>query len=212
MVSFNKIGATWSGSNQAMIDGILRTEFGFKGVVVTDYDSGDDSNMVLKNGIRAGLNLQLNPKYGQAGKYGTISTSDTIDMNLARSSAKSMVYTMCKTYYRAKTEKVDNEYSVEISNPKAITKGFDWWVILVVLLNIIFFALPIFLFVWTYIPKRKKIVDNGIIVEDNTEVIHSRKKNKKQLEEEIKFLQSQLEEKNEMIASLENRLKQNDEK
>ena len=33
-----------------------------------------------------------------------------------------------------------------------------------------------------------------------------------QLEEEIKFLQSQLEEKNEMIASLENRLKQNDEK
>ena len=56
------------------------------------------------------------------------------------------------------------------------------------------------------------LIDNGIIVEDNPEVIHSRKKNKKQLEEEIKFLQSQLEEKNEMIASLENRLKQSDEK
>lgn len=212
MVSFNKIGATWSGSNQAMIDGILRTEFGFKGVVVTDYDSGDDSNMVLRNGIRAGLNLQLNPNYGQAGKYGTISTSDTVDMNLARSSAKSMVYTMCNTYYRAKTEEVDNEYSVEISDPKAITKGFNWWVILVVLLNIIFFGLPVLLFVWTYIPKRKKVTDNGIVVDDKPVIVKPKQKNKKQLEEEIKSLQNQLEEKNKIIASLENRIKKSDEK
>ena len=49
------------------------------GAAITRY-YGFEGNMVLKNGIRAGLNLQLNPNYGQAGKFGTISTSDTIDM------------------------------------------------------------------------------------------------------------------------------------
>ncbi len=48
MASFNKVGATWSGSNQAMIDGVLRAEFGFKGTVVTDYDAGSDRWMNLR--------------------------------------------------------------------------------------------------------------------------------------------------------------------
>ena len=94
MASFNKIGATWAGSNQAMIDGIMRTEWGFKGTIVTDYDDGGDSNMKLRAGIRGGLNLQLNPLYGEAKTNGRLDTSDITDMNLARERKVDSLYGM----------------------------------------------------------------------------------------------------------------------
>lgn len=167
MVSFNKIGATWSGSNQAMIDGILRTEFGFKGVIVTDYDSGADSNMKLTAGIRAGLNTQLNPQYGKAGSNGVISTGNVTDMNLARSSAKSIIYASCHTYYTAKTNTGSNEYSVEISAPKGVKMGFNWWVYVVVAINVIGFGIIIWRVLVAFLPKRNKAVVDGADLDSN---------------------------------------------
>lgn len=205
MVSFNKIGATWAGQNQALLNGILRDEWGFKGTIVTDYDAGDDSNMNLRNGIRAGLNLQLNPQYGKAGRYGTLDSSNTTDMNLARSSAKSIIYTICNTYYRAKTNTDSNEFTVTISNPKAITKGFNWWVPVVVIINVIIFGLFIFSIIYFFLPDRKKKVlasaDGGATVEKPKKHFFVKKADAKAAE--IEELKKQLAEKDKRIQELE---------
>ena len=36
MSSFNRLGATWAGGNYDLITGVLRNEFGVKGMVLTD--------------------------------------------------------------------------------------------------------------------------------------------------------------------------------
>lgn len=145
MASFNKVGAAWAGANQAMIDGVLRTEFGFKGTVITDYDAGSDKWMKLRAGIRAGLNTQLNPQYGTAAQYGRLDLSDPVDMNLARESAKAIVYTSCNAYYSAKTNTIKGDYSVEIGGPKVLAQSFAWWIPVVIAINVAVFG---GLFVW----------------------------------------------------------------
>ena len=39
MSSFNRAGATWVGGSKAAITGVLRTEWGFRGTVITDYNA-----------------------------------------------------------------------------------------------------------------------------------------------------------------------------
>lgn len=156
MASFNKVGATWSGSNQAMIDGVLRAEFGFKGTVVTDYDAGSDRWMNLRAGIRGGLNTQLNPQYGTAGQYGRLDLSNPVDMNLARESAKSIIYTSCNAYYSAKNNTVKNEYSVEIGGPLVMKQAFPWWIPVVAAVNVVAAGLLVWRGLAAFLPKRKK--------------------------------------------------------
>lgn len=157
MVSFNKIGATWAGANQAMIDGVLRTEFGFKGIIVTDYDDGGDSNMKLRAGIRAGVNTQLNPLYGKAGTHGRLNMNDAVDVNLARESAKQIIYASCNTYYFAKNNTDKNEYSTEISGPRVLKKSFEWWIPVVIVINIAVFGVLVWRGLVAFLPKRKAV-------------------------------------------------------
>ncbi len=156
MASFNKIGPMWAGANQAMIDGVLRTEFGFKGTVVTDYDDGTDSNMKIRAGLRAGLNTQLNPQYGKAASNGRIDMDDVVDMNLARESAKSIVYTSCNAYNYAKNLAEKGQYSIEIEGPKVNQQQFRWWILIVVFINVISFGLLIWWGLMCFLPRRKK--------------------------------------------------------
>lgn len=153
MASFNKIGVTWAGSNYAMINGIIRDEFGFKGTVITDYSDGSSSVMDIHSGLRGGLNTELNPNYPTTGQYGKVDFNDVTEANLARESAKSIIYTMCSTYYYAKHNTVQNEYSVEITGPQTIKKGFEWWIPVLVVSEIVIFSALGF---WLYVAFRKK--------------------------------------------------------
>ena len=159
MVSFNKVGAAWAGANQAMIDGVLRTEFGFKGTVITDYDSGSDRWMKLRAGIRAGLNTQLNPQYGNAAQYGRLDLNDPVDMNLARESAKAVIYTSCNAYYFAKTNTIKNKYSVDIEGPRVLKQSFEWWIPIVIAVNVVAFGLLVWRGLVAFLPKRKRRED-----------------------------------------------------
>lgn len=156
MVSFNKVGAAWAGANQAMMDGVLRGEFGFKGTMITDYSDGSDKWMKLRAGIRAGLNTQLNPKYGNASTNGRLDLNDPVDLNLARESAKALVYTSCNAYYFAKTNTLKNKYSVEIEGPKVLQMSFEWWIPIVIALNVVAFGLLVWRGLVTFVFKRKK--------------------------------------------------------
>ncbi len=161
MVSFNNMGATWTGANKELLDGILRTEFGFKGMFVTDFDMGNEACWDLRKGVRAGLNTQLNPAYGNADKYGRLDMSNATDVNLARESAKSIVYAYCNTYRFAKSDALKTEYSVEIAGPRAITKGFEWWILLVVLMNVVAFGLLVWRGLFNFVPALQRFSAAG---------------------------------------------------
>jgi beta-glucosidase len=41
MSSFNRIGATWAGGSEALMNDVLREEWGFRGMVITDFNLYD---------------------------------------------------------------------------------------------------------------------------------------------------------------------------
>ena len=63
MTAYNRIGTTWVGGSYALITGLLRTEWNFRGVVVTDYMDGDYEN--VDQMLAAGGDAALNPVNNQ---------------------------------------------------------------------------------------------------------------------------------------------------
>ncbi|WP_256970838.1 glycoside hydrolase family 3 protein [Cellulomonas iranensis] len=57
MSSFNRIGATWAGGSPALMDGVLRGEWGFEGFAISDFNLYPYMNP--NEGIAAGTDLQL---------------------------------------------------------------------------------------------------------------------------------------------------------
>lgn len=63
MSSYNRIGNTWTGGSEALIQGIIRNELGFNGAVITDYvDSWSVNFMAIEDAVRAGGDLNLGGK------------------------------------------------------------------------------------------------------------------------------------------------------
>ena len=60
MSSFNSLGGIWTGANRALLTDILRTEWGFKGTVITDFSNGVGW-MKTYQGVLAGNDIWLNP-------------------------------------------------------------------------------------------------------------------------------------------------------
>ncbi len=69
MSSFNFIGTTWTGGSHALMTEVLRDEWGFEGVAVTDWTN--PGTMPVNAGLRAGNDLWLgkNVTYGAAHAY-----------------------------------------------------------------------------------------------------------------------------------------------
>jgi len=57
MSSFNRVGATWAGGKTALMQNVLRDEWGFEGFVITDFNLY--SYMYTNQGIAAGSDLML---------------------------------------------------------------------------------------------------------------------------------------------------------
>ncbi|MDN4472860.1 glycoside hydrolase family 3 N-terminal domain-containing protein [Demequina zhanjiangensis] len=61
MAAMNRIGATWVGAHEGLMTGVLRDEWGFQGVVITDQASFDVfAYEDLRQGLAAGTSLWLN--------------------------------------------------------------------------------------------------------------------------------------------------------
>ena len=58
MSSFNRIGSTWAGGHRALLTDLLRDEWGFKGMVITDFNT-NANYMPADQMIRAGGDLNL---------------------------------------------------------------------------------------------------------------------------------------------------------
>ena len=88
MSSFNCVGSWWAGANKALLTTLLREEWGFHGVVVTDYAGPD--YMATNIGLRAGNDLWLNKaSISASNTYSATPHDATI---LMRRAAKNILY------------------------------------------------------------------------------------------------------------------------
>ncbi len=89
MSSFNFLGTTWAGGSKALMNDVLRTEWGFEGVAVTDWTN--PSTMPVSAGLRAGNDLWLgaNVTYGAMKAYNE--TPDDVHY-LLRQACKRILY------------------------------------------------------------------------------------------------------------------------
>ena len=97
MSSFNRIGTTWAGGSFALITEVLRMEWGFKGMVITDYNLSI-AYMHPDQMLRAGGDLNLSQSYnpnssveGQEGK------SQELHEAALKQAAKNILYTVAQS-------------------------------------------------------------------------------------------------------------------
>ena len=56
MTVMNRVGAIWGGAHEGLLTGVLRTEWGFDGMVITDYSSNSNYTSHV-NGLQGGSDL-----------------------------------------------------------------------------------------------------------------------------------------------------------
>ena len=91
MSSFNRIGATWSGAHEGMLTEVVRNEWGFHGVVVTDYVN-DHSYMGVAQGLRAQNDLYLDPNNSSNTAVTAYNAAPNDMIKLMRRSSKNILY------------------------------------------------------------------------------------------------------------------------
>ena len=108
MSSFNRIGATWAGASHALLTDLLREEWGFQGMVITDMFVGSRNNewwMNGEQGIRAGQDLWLAMWFGP-GDLEFDKTNPTTQ-NAMRTACKNILYTFAQSEVSPRTPTAD---------------------------------------------------------------------------------------------------------
>ncbi|HEM3019356.1 TPA: glycoside hydrolase family 3 C-terminal domain-containing protein [Streptococcus suis] len=114
MSSFNRIGTLWAGGNSDLLNTVLRDEWGFRGMVITDFDGQD--YMSPDQAIRNGGDLMLTP----VGDAPTATSTGTKEGVAAlRQASKNILYT------------VAHSAAFDIYKPKT-----KWWIVVLVASNI----------------------------------------------------------------------------
>lgn len=90
MTSYNRIGATWTGGSYSLITGILRKEWGFNGVVITDYMDGTWEN--VDQMLAAGGSIALNSVNNQ-----TCASNTAQAVTYLRRAAKTTLYSFANS-------------------------------------------------------------------------------------------------------------------
>ena len=92
MTSFNRVGAIWSGGSEALCQGVMRNEWGFKGMTITDMIE-NSTLMDANQTFRFGNNYILGGSGWGTGVGGTPSASSTARVQQRlRESAKQVIY------------------------------------------------------------------------------------------------------------------------
>ena len=135
MTAFNRLGAVWAGGNKALCWDILRTEWGFRGSVISDYVvNGNDPYMSCTTAIRAGGDVILNGSE-------TTNLTLTSDANLyyARRAAKNALYAYTNAIYTQMTyDGVPDRFSTEVGI-RTTEKVFAWWIPVLIAFNVVVF-------------------------------------------------------------------------
>lgn len=92
MSSFNRIGTVWAGGNYELLTEVLRNEWGFEGIVITDYNLQSDGYMSPDQMLRAGGDLNL-----VQGGLPTVDAGNATQVYLFRRAAKNILYTVAQS-------------------------------------------------------------------------------------------------------------------
>ena len=88
MSSFNRIGSVWTGGCGALLNGVLRDEWGFLGTVITDYNGQEYMN--VEWGVTNGNDLMLANASTLLSKFADTSNNSTI--KYMRQAVKNIAY------------------------------------------------------------------------------------------------------------------------
>ena len=126
MTSFNRLGAIWAGGNEALMTGILRYEWGFKGAIITDMTENEE-NMDSSANLRCGGNLNLGGDAIPVKSIGTKDNTPGRTQQRMRQAIKEYLYAFCHGLYKNHTHNAsaDNpEDLVVVYEPKL---AWQWW-------------------------------------------------------------------------------------
>ena len=96
MTAFNRVGATWTGGSYALLTGLVRTEWDFKGWIITDSAHTGGEYMNGHQMIEAGGDSQLN--YMDLTDIWTLDEDDPADYHYAREAMHHLLYTVANSH------------------------------------------------------------------------------------------------------------------
>ncbi len=169
MSAFNDIGSVWCGANYALQVEILRGEWGFNGIVITDWTDGASiGGMNVRQGVRGGNDLWLNPNNSLGGE--NLNMNNAIDVKAARIACKNILYSVVDAEYTAEEYRdvaVDDLYqtSGQIGFKEEV---FPWWIMLLVVLDV---AAVGGLGFWMFVTFKPQKVEEVLAEASDTEII-----------------------------------------
>ena len=140
MSSYSHLGTTWAGASKALLTDVLRGEWGFTGMVVTDSAMGNTAWMDPNLAVRAGNDMML------CLMGASIETDSNTARNAMRAACHNILYTQA------------NSAAVQVE-----ADNTPYWYALVALFNAIVLS-AILLLVLKLIRKDKKLGILGVIV------------------------------------------------
>lgn len=110
MCSYNRLNGTYLSDNKRMLTDVLRSEWGFKGIVMSDWGAVNDR----QEGIRAGLDLEMP---GNHGANDSLIVKAVLDGTLSESDLDKIALRMIKFAFECKANEVkDAKADFEANN------------------------------------------------------------------------------------------------
>ncbi|MCH5162251.1 MAG: glycoside hydrolase family 3 C-terminal domain-containing protein [Clostridiales bacterium] len=157
MTSYNRIGSIWTGGSESLISGIVRGEWGFNGVIVTDY-SDHPAYMSGDQSVRAGGDLSMAARF----YYGTINESAVKSNPRLAYQMKEIVHHVTYAYLSAQYAKsqYNEDADVEQILSSSSIQSWVWWKPALAVLNIVVWTGCAY---WVYFLLRpKKFLDGTV--------------------------------------------------
>ena len=157
MSAYNRVGAVYAGRSQAMIEGVVRGEWGFKGMIITDCsDDAGSYYMNMDGALRAGGDLGMMTKLnGPASPYKldySYSSTTRLQARL-REAVKHVTYAYLRVQYINAEYNENGEASERVSST-ATFRSWQWWKPVIYDLDILVAAA---LILWGYFATKKAI-------------------------------------------------------
>ena len=130
----NRIGGIWTGGNEALIQGVLRKEWGFRGQIITDMTE-NKTNMDIGFSFRHGGNLNLGGGSTVANSIGTATNTPVRVQYRLREAMHEIAYAYCHAMWRNATynEAADPSEMIVSVPPK---EPYLWWKPAVITLDV----------------------------------------------------------------------------
>ena len=132
MTAMNRLGATWTGGNHALVTGILRDEWGFKGCVITDYvdpKTTEGAYGWFKQAIYAGNDLFLSNASTRTQLTLGGWEDDPTYISFVRKACKNILYSRANAYYVSQTTEIELGSKVDTDTIIVSEDPFAWWVV-----------------------------------------------------------------------------------